>query len=185
MPQLRTHFSNLDPVDEFAVRLTCVEPDRFCVDIDRSHAFNLTACYHASGYASQDRGQRGRALGGVEGCRMPMQLYAARCEDRRALLGFALARVIDVCRAEPSVREAFVFGSYASGTVGPTSDLDVLVVRETALGIVDRVVDLTLAVGTVAPLDLIVVTPGERDTTFAASSFGRTILASAKRVYAA
>ena len=112
-------------------------------------------------------------------------LYADRCSQRRQLLDAAVRRVVEVCRAEPSVREAFVFGSYASGAVGPTSDLDVLVVRDTDLGIVDRVADLALAARGPVPLDLIVVTPEERATTFAASSFGRTILASARRIYAA
>lgn len=36
----------------------------------------------------------------------------------------------------------YVFGSTASGTIGPTSDLDVLVVRETSLPYHDRGDDL-------------------------------------------
>ena len=39
------------------------------------------------------------------------------------------------------------------------SDLDVLIIRETSLGIVDRVADLKLAAQTAVGLDLIVVTP--------------------------
>jgi len=116
---------------------------------------------------------------------MAMKLYAARCADRRCLLDAAVERVLAVCRAEPSVREAFVFGSYASGAIGPTSDLDILIVRDTKLGIVDRVADLAFAARTAVALDLIVVTPEERETTFARSSFGRTVLSSAQRIYAA
>ena len=69
------------------------------------------------------------------------------------------------------------------GAVGPTSDLDVLVIRETELGIVERVADLKL--GMRGPVDLVVITPQERVSTFAASSFGRTVLSTARRVYAA
>jgi len=101
------------------------------------------------------------------------------CSERRS------SASLPACAAEPEVREAFVFGSYATGRVGPTSDLDVLVVRETELGIVDRVADLQYAARSATGLDLVVVTPGEYRTTFRASSFGATILSQAIRIYAA
>ncbi len=116
---------------------------------------------------------------------MALRSYAERCAERQILLEQALGKVVAVCRAEPEVVEAFVFGSFAVVRVGPTSDLDVLVVRDTALGIVDRVADLKVAAQARVGLDLIVVTPQEYRSTFAASSFGRTVLAQAKRVYAA
>jgi predicted nucleotidyltransferase len=116
---------------------------------------------------------------------MALRLYADRCAERRGLLENALEKVVAVCGTEPEVREAFVFGSFATGRVGPTSDLDVLIVRDTELGIVDRVADLKLAAQDKVGLDIIVVTPQEYRSTFAASSFGRTVLAQAKRVYAA
>lgn len=116
---------------------------------------------------------------------MRLQRYADRCSERRRLLQAAIERVVAVCRAEPEVREAFVFGSFAAGAVGPTSDLDVLIVRETQLGAVDRVADLKFAARSAVGVDLIVITPEEMRTTFAATSFGRTVLRSAHRVYAA
>jgi predicted nucleotidyltransferase len=116
---------------------------------------------------------------------VPTPLYADRCAARKRMLDAAVATVVNVCRAEPSVREAFVFGSYATGRVGPTSDLDVLVVRDTDLGILDRIADLSYAARGAVRIDFVVVTPQERETTFAASSFGRTVLAEAKRIYAA
>ncbi|GAC1399472.1 MAG: hypothetical protein NVS2B8_16650 [Vulcanimicrobiaceae bacterium] len=115
---------------------------------------------------------------------MPLQRYADRCRDRRILLDEAVQNVVAACRAEPSVREAFVFGSYATEKIGPTSDLDVLVVRETDLGIIDRAVDLKMAARSRVNVDLVVVTPYEYAHTFPASSFGRTVLAMAKRIYA-
>ena len=116
---------------------------------------------------------------------MPLRLYADRVAERRVLLAAALQRVIAACCAEPEVREAFVFGSYAAGLVGPESDLDVLIVRETQLGIVDRVADLKFASRSPIGIDLVVVTPEEYRTTFRASSFGATVLAQAIRIYAA
>ncbi len=116
---------------------------------------------------------------------MPLERYAVRCEQRRLILDEALARVLRACRERPDVRAAYVFGSYASGAIGPTSDLDDLVVRETTLGIVDRVADLKFASRGPVGIDWVVVTPDEYGTTFAASSFGRSIMAAARRVYAA
>lgn len=116
---------------------------------------------------------------------MALQHYAVRCEERRRLLHDALERVLNACRAQPEVREAYVFGSYGSGLIGPTSDLDVLIVRETDLGPVDRVADLKLASRGRVGIDLVVVTPQEYRTTFGASSFGRSIIGTARRVYAA
>ncbi len=131
------------------------------------------------------RGNDGSPRGSANAGRMPLKRYAVRCDERRGVLAAALERVLAVCRDEPEVREAFVFGSFAMGRIGPTSDLDVLVVRETTLGAVDRVADLALALRAPAAVDLIVVTPSELASTFAASSFGRTVLGQARRIYAA
>jgi predicted nucleotidyltransferase len=116
---------------------------------------------------------------------MVLKRYADRCLDRRELLDEAVRNVITACRAEASVREAFVFGSYATLQIGPTSDLDVLVVRDTDLGIIDRVIDLKIAALSRVNIDMVVVTPYELANTFSTSSFGRTVLAMAKRIYAA
>ncbi len=116
---------------------------------------------------------------------MALQRYADRCNARRVLLGVALERVVAALKLEPEVRAAFVFGSFATDRVGPLSDLDVLVVRDTTLGIVDRVADLKLAARGPVPLDLIVVTPEELETTFGRSSFGATILRTGQLIYAA
>ena len=109
-----------------------------------------------------------------------LKRYADRCLDRRGLLDEAVLNVIAACRAEASVREAFVFGSYATSKVGPTSDLDVLVVRDTELGIIDRVIDLRLASLSRVTIDMVVVTPYELANTFSTSSFGR-VTASLRR----
>ncbi len=116
---------------------------------------------------------------------MPLVLYDDRCRERRRLLDRALARVVAVCAAHRDVRAAYVFGSYAREAVGPRSDLDVLVVRETPLGIVERVADLAWELRGPGHVELVVVTPQEYATTFARSGFGRTVLAEAKAIYAA
>ena len=131
------------------------------------------------------RSQTGRARFARETILLALQPYAERCAERLRLLDRAVEIVVDVCRATPDVREAFAFGSYAIGTVGPTSDLDVLVVRDTDAGIVDRVLDLKLAARAAVSIDFVVVTPAEYATTFRSSSFGRTAIEQARRIYAA
>ena len=78
--------------------------------------------------------------------------------DRRELLDEAVPSVIAACRADAGVREAFVSRSYATFQIGPTSDLDVLVARDTDLGIIDRVIDLKLAALSRVNIDMVVVT---------------------------
>lgn len=58
---------------------------------------------------------------------------------------------------------AYVFGSVAAGTADEHSDLDVILVRETAQPFFDRVreiMDLRLELG---PADLLIYTPAELD----------------------
>ena len=85
----------------------------------------------------------------------------------------------------PDVREIIVFGSYAMNRIGPTSDLDVLVVRETVLPRSQRGDDLLTAVRAPVGIDMIVVTPAEMADILPKTSFGKTIMAEGRRVYAA
>ena len=60
-----------------------------------------------------------------------------------------------------------------------------LVVRDTELGIIDRMIDLRLASLSRVNIDMVVVTPYEFANTFSTSSFGYTVLAMEERIYAA
>jgi len=114
-----------------------------------------------------------------------MATYAERCDARRAVLEIALERFVGVCRSRPDVRAVMVFGSLGSGRVGPRSDLDLLVVRETAIRGIERAADLAVAADLGIELDLIVVTPTELRDALPTTSFGRTLLETARTVYAA
>lgn len=92
---------------------------------------------------------------------------------------------MNVCRVRPDVRAVYTFGSFATSTIGPRSDLDVLVVRETKVRGIERGTDLAIAADVGVALDLIVVTPQEFSEKLPTTSFGRTILTSARSVYAA
>ena len=112
-----------------------------------------------------------------------MLKYEERVAARRVELEAALEEVIRVVTGFPDVRAVYVFGSVGRGEIGPTSDLDVLIVRETELRGARRAIDLAEATTrVVVPLDLIVVTPEEFRDRLPISSFGRTILRDARRV---
>ncbi len=108
--------------------------------------------------------------------------YAERCRERRTRLDRAATEVVAVCRDLGDVSAVYAFGSYATGEVGPSSDLDLLIVRETQLRRILREDDirkrLTVSVG----YDFIVVTPTEYRDALPTTSFGRTILAQARRL---
>lgn len=114
-----------------------------------------------------------------------LKRYAIRVEERRALLADEIERFVNVCRAKADVRAVYVFGSYASGRIGPTSDLDLLVVRDTHLAYNDRGDDLRREASLEVHLDLIVVTPVEYRDRLPTTGFGNDILAGARCLYAA
>ena len=115
-----------------------------------------------------------------------MPKYQDRAASRSHELEVALAEFVRVAMSFCDVRAVYVFGSFGRGEVGPTSDLDVLVVRDTALKGARRAIDIAEATLKVyVPLDIVVVTPEEFRDSLPFSSFGRTILRDARRVDAA
>jgi predicted nucleotidyltransferase len=114
-----------------------------------------------------------------------LRRYEERLKERRSLLDVSLERFLDVCRTKSDVLEVYAFGSFARGAIGPTSDLDLLVVRRTEIPYHDRGDDLRRDSRLAVRVDLVVVTPEEFTSSLPSNSFGRSILASARRVYAA
>ena len=114
-----------------------------------------------------------------------MSRYEERSAARRARLEAALERFVTVARRYDDVRAVYVFGSLARGAVGPTSDLDLLVVRETALRGPRRGEDLAMDALLGIEYDLIVVTPDEFAARPSQSSFWFDVIANARLCYAA
>lgn len=114
-----------------------------------------------------------------------LRRYADRADERKALLDRTLLDFVSVCQRVADVRAVYVFGPVAIGDVGPSSDLDLLVVRQTSLPYHYRGDDLRLMAKADAHVDLVVVTPDEYQNRLPKTSFGRIILESARCVYAA
>lgn len=114
-----------------------------------------------------------------------MESFAIRAGRRRAVIAAAIDELCAIARARSDIRRIVVFGSAASGRIGPTSDLDVLVVRETDLPRSRRADELLVAVKAPVGIDMIVVTPEEMRDRLPLTAFGAAILAEGQLVYAA
>ncbi len=111
--------------------------------------------------------------------------YAERCAEQRRRLDAAADDVVAVCRALGDIHAVYAFGSYALDRVGPESDLDLLVIRDTPLRRVLREDAIRERLSVRVGYDFVVVTPDEFTNVLPTTSFGRTILAQARRLDAA
>jgi predicted nucleotidyltransferase len=89
-----------------------------------------------------------------------------------------LERVVDA-----DTERVILFGSAARGTVGSTSDLDLLVVRRDPRRPVERAADLYRRAQPTLAVDLLVYTPEELEAARETSSFVRRILREGRVVY--
>ncbi len=114
-----------------------------------------------------------------------MVLYQQRVHDRLKELERELARFVAAARLFRDVHAVYVFGSFARGSVGPRSDLDLLVVRDTTRSGPMRAEDLAIAARLTIESDILVLTPEEYERRSASTKFWRDVLADARQVYAA
>lgn len=103
--------------------------------------------------------------------------YAARLDD-------ALHRVVARLSAMPEVRRVSVFGSYARGRRDLATDLDVLVILDTAEPMPERLARLYRLLDAGVDLDLVAWTPAEHERMLA-RPFGRMIAADEEVLYEA
>lgn len=96
--------------------------------------------------------------------------------------------IVERIRSEYRPKRIVLFGSFARGTPGPDSDIDLLIVKETS----ERPIDRRVAVARIAadpkriiPLEPIVLTPAELESRIAAGDqFVDEILKSGELLYA-
>jgi predicted nucleotidyltransferase len=89
--------------------------------------------------------------------------WVERAARRRTELAAAVDRLRAAVAADPDIVGALVFGSFARGTVGPTSDLDVMVVTTLPAGGDPgaRYARLAARLSLGVPCDLLVYEPDE------------------------
>ncbi len=84
-----------------------------------------------------------------------------RRREHVAHLERELESIVAQLRAIKDVQRVILFGSWARNRRDLGSDLDLIVVMDSALDFVSRSVDVAKQLHTGAPLDLLVYTPGE------------------------
>ncbi len=89
------------------------------------------------------------------------QWWLTRAAARKVLLDAAVTRLRALLPGIPGARAAIIFGSYASGTVGPESDLDIMLIRETDEPPLRRANDMYADLQIGVPFDIVVYTPAE------------------------
>ena len=112
------------------------------------------------------------------------QAVEARRAQWAARVEAEMDRQIAILRGCPDVRRVIVFGSAARGAVRCRSDLDLLVVQETALRYVDRLEALYRLLRPKVPTDLVVYTPAEWAEMKSQEPFARRIQAEGRVLHA-
>ncbi len=107
-------------------------------------------------------------------------------EQRRTQLKEALEKAIQVLREEYHPLRIIVFGSLATDRVGETSDLDLLIVKETSLPFYERLREVALLCPLKVGADILVYTPAEVEQASRDSQFFREeVLGKGREVYRA
>lgn len=104
--------------------------------------------------------------------------------ERRQRLETELARMKDLF-PQLGVRKAILFGSLARGDVTETSDLDLILIKETSKRFTDRLEEALLVLDPRVGLDVLVYTPEEFATLLETRAFVQQAVAEGKVVYEA
>ena len=103
-------------------------------------------------------------------------------EERKAKLEAELKRALALL-PKYDVERAYVVGSLATGVVRRTSDVDLVVVQETAEKFVNHLNDFLLELAPRIAFDLLVYTPAEFEEMVCRPGMVRTAMKNAKLIY--
>lgn len=91
--------------------------------------------------------------------------------SRRNKLERNLKKVLKALVQKYGPERIIVFGSLASGVIGPASDIDILIVKETNKRYFDRISDVTRICDYDVGIDFLVYTPEEYDEALKSNTF--------------
>ncbi|OGW54436.1 MAG: hypothetical protein A2Z46_06995 [Nitrospirae bacterium RBG_19FT_COMBO_55_12] len=105
-------------------------------------------------------------------------------EERKKSLQDELARIIGVIKTEYRPEKIILFGSLAGGEMHEWSDIDLLIVKETAKRPIERNIELFRLIQPKVGIDLFIYTPQEYEYLLKEKvSFLLNILKTGKTVY--
>lgn len=111
-----------------------------------------------------------------------MKLFTV--EERKKSLQEELARIIEVIKTEYRPEKIILFGSLAGGEMHEWSDIDLLVVKESAKRPIERNIELFRLIRPKVGIDLFIYTPQEYEYLLKEKvSFLLNILKTGKTVY--
>jgi predicted nucleotidyltransferase len=114
-----------------------------------------------------------------------VQERQARVSARAEKVRREIERFRTVLSGRPDVERAIVFGSAARGTVGPQSDVDLIVVQRTDRRFMDRLDEMYRLLAPEVACDILVYTPGEFERMRAESRFVRRAVTEGVCIHAA
>ena len=106
-----------------------------------------------------------------------------RRDQRRQTLEAELNRITAILAAQQTIRRVILFGSLARGESGEHSDLDLVVVQETAKPFLDWVGEIQQLLLPRVDVDLLVYTPAEFEELATTREFVRRLRREGKVVY--
>lgn len=80
---------------------------------------------------------------------------------RKIRLQEELDRIVPIIRDNYGAEKIIVFGSFVQGNIGPWSDLDIVVVKQTPRRFLDRILDVANIINSSVGTDIVVYTPRE------------------------
>ena len=112
-----------------------------------------------------------------------------KSELQREHVDDLIQRMVRIIAEEYEPERVILFGSYASGTQGPDSDIDLLIIKDTTERFIDRWTTVRLMISDPqrkVPVDTIVLTPKELSDRLArGDQFVAEIVEKGKVLYAA
>jgi uncharacterized protein len=88
-----------------------------------------------------------------------MKLYTIK--ERNSVLKTEFKRILDIITGEYKPEKVILFGSFAEDEIHEWSDIDMLIIKETALRPVERCIELTKLVEPKVGIDFFIYTPDE------------------------
>ena len=111
---------------------------------------------------------------------------SSESRGRHLVLQRELDRVLPILIREYAPEKILVFGSFANGQVGEWSDLDLVLIKNTARRFFDRLADVISLVKPRVGMDILVYTPAEWDEMSATNAFIRhEVVGRGRLLYAA
>jgi predicted nucleotidyltransferase len=107
-------------------------------------------------------------------------------DARKQQLEQELDRILAVLKQQDQdIKKIILFGSSIDGRIGKSSDIDLLIVKDTKKRFFDRVDEITASIEPKVAVDILVYTPDELSASLEVNSFIRQVVEKGRVIYEA